>query len=115
MNYGNPLSSSDSEMASNVKKNRPSTFEKMNMHCYSLKIYEDALFHNRSKIPDFVLRPLKSMLNFELYRLSLQQLEYEMDRADYPVDFNFFEIGYCGYPNFPYANIEFKKATNLIL
>ena len=36
-----------------------------------------------------------------------------MDRTDYPVDYN--KIRYCGHPNFPYANIQFKKATNLIL
>ena len=29
------------------------------------------------------------MLNLEVDRLSLQQLEYEMDRTDYPVDYNF--------------------------
>ena len=55
------------------------------------------------------------MLNFEVERLSLQKLKYEMDCTYYPVDYNFFEIGYCGHPNFPYANIQFKKATNLIL
>ena len=47
------------------------------------------MFNNRSKIPTFVLRPLKAMLNFEVDRLSLQQLEYKMDRTDYPVDYNF--------------------------
>ena len=26
-----------------------------------------------------------------------------------------FEIGYCGHPNSPYANIKFKHDTNLIL
>ena len=38
-----------------------------------------------------------------------------MYRIDYPVDYNSFEIGYCGHPNFPYENIQFKKATTLIL
>ena len=85
------------------------------MRCYCIKIDDDELFKNRSKIPAFVLRPLKSMLNFEVNRLSLQKLEYEMDCTDYPVDCNFFEIGYCGHPNFPYTNIQFKQATNLIL
>ena len=75
---------------------------------------DDALFKNRSKRPDFVLRPLNSMLNFEVERLSLQQLEYEMDCNDYPVDHICFEIGYCGHPNLPYANIQFKQATNSI-
>ena len=84
------------------------------MRCYSLKIDDDALFNNRSKQPAFVLRPLKSMINFEVERLYIQQLEYEMDCTDYPFNYNFFEIGYCGHPNFPYANIKFKQATNLI-
>ena len=26
-----------------------------------------------------------------------------------------FSIGYCGHPNFPYANIRFNQAINLIL
>ena len=55
------------------------------MHCYYLKIDDDALLRNRSKRPAFVLRPLKSMLNFEVDILSLQQLDYEMDRTGYPV------------------------------
>ena len=87
----------------------------MNMHCYSLKIDDNALFKNRLKRPTFTQRPLKSMLDFEVDRLSLQQLEYEMDRTDYPVDCNFSEIGYCGQPKSPYANIQFKQDTNLII
>ena len=55
------------------------------------------------------------MLDSEVDRISLQQLEYETDRTDYPVDYIFFEIGYCGHPKPPYANIQFKQATNLIL
>ena len=85
------------------------------MSSYSLEMENDAFFRNRSKRPAFVLRPLKSMLNFEVDKLSLHQLDYEIDCTDYPVDYNFFEIGYCGHPNFPYANIQFKKVTNLIL
>ena len=79
-------------MASKVKKNRRSTFEKMNMHFYSLKIDDDELFKNMLKRPVSIISPLKSMLNFEVDRLSLQQLEYEMDRTDYPVDYNFLEL-----------------------
>ena len=55
------------------------------------------------------------MINFEVEILSLQQLEYEMYHTDYPVDYNCFEIGYCGHPNFPYADIQLKQATSLIL
>ena len=63
--------------------------KKMNMRCYSLKIYDDSLFNNRSKRFAFVLSPLKSMLNLEVDILYLQLLEYEMDRTDYPVDYIF--------------------------
>ena len=54
------------------------------------------------------------MLNLEVDRLSIQELEHGMDCTDYPVDYNFFEIGYCGHPNSPYKNIQLKQATNLI-
>ena len=87
----------------------------MNMHFYSLKIDDDELFKNMLKIPVSILIPLKSMLNFEVDRLYLQQLEYEMDCTDYPVDYNFFEIGYFGHLNVPYANGQFNQATNLML
>ena len=79
MNDGTPLSSSNSEMASKAKKNRRDTFEnKTKTHCYSLRTQNDALFKNRSEISAFVLKPLKSMINFDVDRLSLQKLEYEM-------------------------------------
>ena len=65
-----------------------------NVHFYSLKIDDDALFKNMSKRPAFVLRPLKSMLNFEVDRLSIQQLEYEMDCTDYPANYIFFNKQY---------------------
>ena len=48
------------------------------------------------------------MLNFKVNRLSFQHLEYEMDRTDFPVDYNFFELWYCGHPNFSYAYIQLK-------
>ena len=37
-----------------------------------------------------------------------------MDCNDYHVDYNIFDIIYCGHPNPPYANIQFKQSTNLI-
>ena len=41
------------------------------------------------KRPNFVIRPFLTMLNLEVYRISLQQLEYEMDHTDYPVNYLF--------------------------
>ena len=37
-----------------------------------------------------------------------------MDLTDYPVDYNCFEIGYCGQPNFTYTNIQLNQASDLI-
>ena len=37
-----------------------------------------------------------------------------MKRADLPNDSNFFEIGYCGHPAFPYTHIQIEKVTKLI-
>ena len=34
--------------------------------------------------------------------------------TDYSVDYNLFEIGYCGNLNFPCAHIQLEQATNLI-
>ena len=72
-------------------------------------------FINRSKIPTFVTRPFLTMLNLEVERISLQQLEYEMDRTDDPVDYNCFEIEYCGHLSFPYKNIQLEQESDLML
>ena len=79
-------SSSDSAMTSKQKKNLRATFKiQMKIHCLSLKNQDDALLRIGKK-PAFVLRPLNAMLKSEVDRLSLQQLEYEMDHADLPDD-----------------------------
>ena len=55
------------------------------------------------------------MLKIVVDILYLQELEYEMDRADIPDDYICFEIGYCGHPAFPYAHIQLNQATRLII
>ena len=55
------------------------------------------------------------MLYPKLDRLSLQQLEYEMDYTDYPDKYNFFELGYCGHPEYPHSKIFLDQARDLIL
>ena len=85
MEHGIHLSSSDSAMISKKKKNRRATYKiQMNKHCLSLKAKDDALFKIESKSPTFVLNPLKAMLKLVVDIISLQQLEYEMYRADPP-------------------------------
>ena len=54
-------------------------------------------------------------LNLVVDIISLQQFEYEIERADLPDDYNFFEIVYCDHPDFPYAYIQLEKSTKLIL
>ena len=121
INNGSPSSYSDCEMGSKIKKrflkNCHATFDKkMKFNCHALKFDDDYLFKNSSKkIPTFVTSPFLTMLNVEVGRISLQQLEYEMNRTGYPADYNFFEIGYCVHPNFPYTNIQLEQASDLIL
>ena len=67
------------------------------------------------KKPAFVLNPLKAMLNLVVEIISVQKLEYEMERVDLPDDYNFFEIGYYSHPAFPYAYIQLYQATKLTI
>ena len=87
MDGGIPSSSSDSAMISKKKKNRRAPFKiQTEIQCLSLKAKNDALFKIRSKITAFVLNPLKAMLNLVVDIISLQQLDYEMERANIPDD-----------------------------
>ena len=73
MNYGTHSSSSDSEVASKIKKfmkNCHAMFDKKkNFNCLYLKIYDEDLFKNTSKRPTFVIRPFLTMINLEVYRI----------------------------------------------
>ena len=91
-NNGTPFSSSDTEIASKIKKlfmkNCHATFDKkIKMNFLSLIMDDDRMFNNSSKIPIFVLKPSLTMFNLEVGRIYLQKLEYEMDCTDYPVKF----------------------------
>ena len=61
----------------------------MNINCHAIKLDHDDLFKNRPKRRTFLLRPFLTILNLEAERISLQKLDYEMDRTDYPVDYSF--------------------------
>ena len=68
------------------------TFDKkMKFNFHALKLDDDDLFKNSTKRRTFIKRTFLTMLNFEVGRISLQQLEYEMDRTDYPVNYNCFK------------------------
>ena len=86
----------------------------MEKHCLSLKAKDDAMFKNSSKIPSFVMNQLNTMLNLVVEIIYLQQLEYEMERADL-LDEYIFGVGYCGHPSFSYAHIQLEQATTLII
>ena len=106
-------------MSSKIKKSFVkschATFDKkMKFNFHSIKLDDDDLFNNMSKRPTFVTRRSLTILSLEMYRISLHQLKYEMDRTNYPVDYNFSEIGYCGHPNPPYTNIKLDQASYLI-
>ena len=38
-----------------------------------------------------------------------------MDSAGYPDKYSFFELGYCGHPQYPYSKIFLDQASDLIL
>ena len=61
----------------------------MNTRCDLIIEADNKLFKNSTRELMFVLCSFKKLLNPELDRLSLQQLECEMDRTDYPDKYNF--------------------------
>ena len=87
----------------------------MDRRCKELIVVDNVLFKNRKKNPKFVLSPLTRFLNLKLDRLSLLQLECEMDSTGYPDDHNFFELGYCGHTQFPHSKIFLDQASALII
>ena len=63
----------------------------------------------------FVLTSFQHFLDSKLNRLSLQHLEFEMDSSGYPDEYNFFELGYCGHPNYTHTIFFLNQASDLIL
>ena len=94
MNTGTYLSSSDYETTPKFKKsfggNINAKFDVfMKTRCDLTIEAGNELFNNRTKKPTFVLCSFQLLLNSKLDRLSLQQLEWEMDCIDYPEKYNF--------------------------
>ena len=83
--------------------------------CDCLLEADKVLFKTRKTFPKFVLYPLRGFLDQKLDRLSLQQLECEMDSNGYPDDHKFFELEYCGHTQYPHSNIFIDQARALIL
>ena len=70
-------------MTSKKKKNCRGTIKiQMKIHCLSFKSKDDTLSNIRSDRPTFVLKPLNSMMNLVVDRISFQQLDYKMERTD---------------------------------
>ena len=55
------------------------------------------------------------MIGHEVDRLSLQHLEYEMERFDLTDDNHFSETGYCGHPDSPYTLTQQDQSTEWII
>ena len=87
----------------------------MYRRCEELIVVDNVLFKNMKTFPKFVLASLCGFLNSKLDKLSLQQLECEMDSTGYPDDHNFFELGYCGHTQYPDSKIFLDQASALIL
>ena len=93
------MSSSDDEFTPKYKKsfgqNKKVKFNAfMVRKCDCLLEADKVMFKTRKFLPKFVLAPLHGFPNSKLDRLSIQQLECEMDSTGYPDDHKFFEIGY---------------------
>ena len=89
MNNETFLSSSDYQTTPKFKKilggNINAKFDVfMKTRCDLIIEVDNKLFRNRTQEPTFVLCSFQKMLNSKLDRLSLQQLECEMDHTDYP-------------------------------
>ena len=87
----------------------------MDRRCGELIVVDKFLFKNRKIFPKFVLAPFRLFLDSKLDRLSLQQLECEIDSTGYPDDHNFFELGYCGHTQYPHSKIFLDQSSALIL
>ena len=83
-NNGTSSSSSDDETTPRYKKSYGSNINAnfnafICRRCEELIEADNVLFKNRKIYPKFLLAPLRGFLNSKLERLSLQQLECEMD------------------------------------
>ena len=87
----------------------------MTKSCEIIIKADNNLFNFRTIRPKFLLTSFQHFLNSKLDRLSLQQLECEMDSTRYPDDHNFFEVGYCGHTQFPYSKLFLDQSSDLIL
>ena len=85
------------------------------MKCGNLLKADKVLFKTRKFLPRFLLAPLRSFLNLNLDRLSLLQLECEMDSTGYPDDHKIFELGYCGHTQYPHSKIFLDQARAIII
>ena len=106
MNNGNSSSSFDNETTPKVRKgsgiNFNAKFDKwMKTICELIIEADNELFQNRTKKPTFVLCSFQPFLSSKLDRLSLQQLECEMDSADYHDKYKIFNIRILWSPSVP--------------
>ena len=62
---------------------------RMKTRCEIIIKADNELFQNKTRKPMFVLCSFQHFLDSKLDRLSLQQLECEMDSAVYPDKYNF--------------------------
>ena len=114
MNNGTSSSSSAYETTPKFKKgfgkNIHAKFDVfMKTRCDFIIEADNEPFKNRTQKPTCVLCSFQKLLNSTMDRVSLQQLEFEMDCTDYPDKYNCFELGYCGHPKHPHSNIFLTK------
>ena len=87
----------------------------MTTRCKFIIKADNEVFKRRSKKTMFVLTSFQHFLDSKLDRLYLQQLEFEIDSAGYPDEYNVFESGYCGHPQYPYSKMFLDQVSDLII
>ena len=95
MNNGTSPPSSDNETTPKFKKSSKINFNakfnvRMKTICEFIIKADNELFHNKKRKPMFLLCSFQHFQNSKLDRLSIQQLECEMDSAGYPDKYIYF-------------------------
>ena len=115
MDNGIPLPSSDYEMTYKEKKNCHATIKiQMKIHFYLLKQRTIPYLRIGQKICLCTMAIKGHAQKFSGQIISPATWEWNGARLSYWL-LHFSEIGYCGHPTHPYANIKLKQTNKFIL
>jgi hypothetical protein len=93
---------------------RTSSFAPALMEVVTKLMKEDKRLNKKKNVPSMNVIPLKDVLDEELDRLSLFNLEQSIDREDYSLSHVFFEVGYAGHASNDASFIQREQAIALL-